>query len=371
MVYKILLDGQSLYDEDQDRILLSPSLNIELNAAGSLRFRMPYNHPLYNYPRIMIQIIEVYEANKLIWYGRPVEITTNFKKEKEIYCEGALAFFNDSVNRPVRYTEIKLHDYFRGLIASHNTQVSAPRQFTVGTIDVENKTVYRNLDYQDMMGCLIQTTVDAEGGHFVFRKENGKNYIDWKKEITDISNQPAQFGLNILDLSQVLTGEDIATSIIPIGTGGNGNKLTIKYINNGIDYLDASPEVLAEYGRITKMVQFDLSKREKLIEAGRKWLEDAQFDALSITVSVAELSYLEPSFDGFMVGQIVHCTSKPHFIDKKFPIMKMSINLDSAKKSISIGTVPRKTLTETYRGGRTETSYEEYEYDTDLNEGGA
>lgn len=360
MIYKVLFDGVSIYDEYYDVKLLSPNLSMELNAAGSFSFKLPLSNIQYDLPKILTQTVEIYEGSNLLWFGRPLEISKDFYNQKEVYCEGALSFFNDSLQRPQKWDSVYIHDFFRILIANHNSQVPPNRQFTVGTIEVDNIAVFRRLDYQTTLTCLIDMCVNAEGGYLVLRRSEGVNYIDWVRGITEISNQPAQFGLNILDLSQVVSGADVATCIVPIGNGGNGKKLTIKYINDGIDHLD-SPAI-STFGRITRIVEFNLSKREKLIEAGRKWLEDQQWDPLSITVDVAELSYLEPKFDGFKVGQIVHCTSTPHLIDKKFPILKISLDLSTAKKKITIGTTPPRLLTEIYKT-RTESRYEDVEYD--------
>lgn len=360
MIYKVLLEGVDIYNVEQNIIILDPSLSMELNAAGSFSFTLPASHEQYNLPTLLTQTIEIYEKDDLIWFGRPVEIKKTWFNDKKIYCEGALAYFNDSVQRPVKYNEISIRTFFNTLIENHNNTVPANRQFTVGTVDVDDITVFRKLDYESTLTCLTEMCVDAEGGHLITRRVNGKNYIDWRKTITDQSNQPAQYGLNILDLSQVMDGRDIATSIVPIGQGGNGEKLTIKYINDGVDFLDS--EAVSTYGRITKVVEFDVSQRDKLIEEGQKWLTDQQWDPLSISVDVAELSYLDENFSGFKVGQLVHCTSTPHLIDKNFPILKVSLDLNTAKKKISIGTTPPKTLTEIYKTG-TKTRKEEITYD--------
>lgn len=360
MIYKVLLDGVDIYNEDYSVQLISPSLSMELNSAGSFTFTMPPTHKYYDMPKLLVQTVDIFEGDQYIWSGRIMEIKKDFHNAKEIYCEGALGFFNDSLQRPKRYLEIDILEFFNTLIENHNSQVPENRQFTVGNVDVESKIVFRQLDYQTTFECLQDMCVNAEGGHLIVRKEDGVNYIDWIKAITDISNQPAQFGLNILDFNQVISGADIATCIVPIGQGGNGGKLTIKYINNDIDYLES--DAIETYGRITKMVEFDVSQRDKLLEEGKKWLKDTQWDPLSISVDVAELSYLEPTFNGFRVGQIVHCVSNPHLIDKNFPILSISLDLNSAKKQITIGTTPPKTLTEITRTG-TKTYTEEVIYD--------
>ena len=362
MIYRVYLDNISIYDEGYELALLNPSLSMELNTAGSFSFKMPPTHSYYDIVKLLTQTIEVWEDETLIWFGRPIDIKSDFMNQKDIYCEGALAFFNDSIQRPKTYQSILISEFFETLIANHNSQVPQNRQFTVGKFDIPDTYIYRKLDYESTFDCLMSMCLDAEGGYFFIRREDGVNYIDWIHELTKPGDQPAQFAMNILDLTKSMNGADIKTSIIPIGNSGGSSKLTIAQINHGEDFLDAE-EAVAEYGRITAVVQFDVSTREKLMEKGRQWLTDQQWDPLTIEIDAAELHYLNPDFDSFQIGQIIHCTSTPHLIDKKFPLLKVSLNLDTATKKITLGTVPRRTLTEILKGGKTEERYVDYEYE--------
>lgn len=362
MIYKVYLDNVSIYDEGYELALLNPSLTMELNTAGSFKFKMPATHSYYNLPTLLTQTIEVWEEDKMLWFGRPIEVGSDFLNRKEVYCEGALAFFNDSIQRPATYNAILISEFFKTLIENHNKQVPQNRQFTIGTFNIPDTYIYRKLDYESTFECLTSMCLDAEGGYFFIRRSNGVNYIDWVENLTTVGEQPIQFAVNLLDLNKGMNGADIKTSIIPIGNSGGSSKLTIAQINHGNDYLDAE-EAIAKFGRITTVVQFDVSTREKLMEKGQQWLRDQQWDPLTIELDAAELHYINPEYDSFQVGQVIHCTSTPHLIDRNFPLLKMSLNLDTAKKQITLGTVPRRTLTEIVKSEKTEERYIDYNYD--------
>lgn len=361
MIYSIFIENISIYDEGYDFAILNPSLTTELNTAGSLSFTMPSTHYYYNMPLSLTQTIEVYEENELIWFGRPIDVRSGFFGHKEIYCEGALAFFNDSIQRPKEYNAILISEFFKTIISNHNSQVPFNRRFTVGKITIPDTYIYRKLDYETTFDCLSSMCVGAEGGFIFLRRENGVNYIDWLKDLDTIGDQPIQFAVNLLDLTQSINWADLKTSIIPIGNTGGNTKLTIAQINHGLDYIDS--EAVSTFGRITKVVEFDVSTREKLLEKGQQWLKDQQWDPLTIELTAAELHYINPEYDSFKVGQIVHCTSTPHLIDRNFPLTKMSLNLDTAAKKITIGSPQRLTLTEIYKNGATQTKYVDLNYD--------
>ena len=79
-----------------------------------------------------------------------------------------------------------------------------------------------------------------------------------------------------------------------------------------------------------------------------KWLTDEQFGEIEIECSAAELHFQNPTVEKFKIGQIVRCYSEPHFLEKQLPLQKMSIDLNSATKKITLGTLKRQKLTELY-----------------------
>ena len=342
MIYRVLLDNNDILDYDnKDCVLLSPQLDMELNAAGSFQFTMPPNHIFHSNVQPLVSTVEIYEDDDLVWYGRPIEVKTDFYKQKNVYCEGAMSYFNDTIQRPHEYNSIYVHEFFRTVIASHNQQVSSSRQFTVGNITVENAQVYRNLRYESTYDTLKRQCLNSRGGYFFFRRVNGVNYIDWLEEMPYTCNQPVEFGLNLLDISSTFDGGNFYTCVVPLGD----EDLTVAEVNSGSDLIVS--EAAQTYGNITKVVRFnDVKYADTLYDDGIEFLEEHQFDDLVIECTAAELHNQNPNYEHFRVGQMVRCHSVPHLLDKNFPLTKLSISLDTAAKEIQLGTRKQDTLTE-------------------------
>lgn len=348
MMYRVILDGNDILNfQDKRYVLLKPSLEMEINTAGSFTFSMHPSHSFYDDLGLLVPTVEVYEDEELIWFGRPMEIKTDFFKNKEVYCEGALAFFNDSVQRPHEFNSVSVHEFFRYVIDAHNAQVAESRQFTVGEITVGDKKVYRNLRYENTFAVLKRQCLNAEGGYFFVRRVDGVNYIDWLSEMPDTTNQPVEFGLNLLDITSNMDGGSIVTCVLPLGEKNEetGEVLTVESVNGGSDVIES--EAVATFGRITKAVSFNgVYYPDTLYDDGLEYLASKQFDDMVIECSAAELHAQNPNYGIFRLGQVVRCHSVPHLLDRDFPLIKMSLNLDTAAKRITLGSMNRATLTE-------------------------
>lgn len=373
MSYDIRCDGNSIYSADDSLALLNPKLDLEENEPGSLIFTMVPTHTYYDMVKPFTSDIEVYEDSILIFFGRVIDTTIDFMNRKKVTCEGALGYFNDTIQMPKvfelpdadpetpdpEYTTT-VHEFFAYLIAEHNKFVtSANRTFKIGNVDITDKYISRELDYDKTLDALKKMCLDAEGGYFYFRKEQDGNYIDWLTNRQGVSSQPIQYSINLTDLTNDFKGSEMVTSIIPIGE----DDLNLQYQadpenpdpdvnirNPGMIYVDS--DAVESYGRIIEKVDFDgITDKQQLYNKAIQWLEDKQFEATSINVDSADLSYFNPDYGRFRLGQLVHVVSTPHLIDKDFPIVKISYSLDSPVKNITIGTVPRKSLTEIYASG--------------------
>ena len=351
MIYRVKLDGNDILDyQDPGFFLLEPSLELEVNTAGSFTFTMPPGHHFYDAPQPLRSNVEVWEGETLLWFGRCVEVKTDFWKQKSVYCEGALAFFNDTVQRLHEYDSISLHSFFRTVIANHNAQVAQDRRFTVGQITLPDKQVYRKLNYDSTYDVLHRQILEAEGGYLFSRRENGVTYLDWLAELPYTCNQPVEFGLNLLDMSTTLDGGTIVTCVLPLGENDEetGEPLTVRSVNNGSDIIES--ESVSEFGRITKAVTFSgVSQASTLYQDGLEYLRNTQFEGAVIECSAAELHSQNPNYESFQVGQRVRCRSVPHLVDRYFPLLRMSLRLDTAAKEITLGTASRRTLSRIYK----------------------
>ena len=346
MVYRVLADGIDIFGSDTESSLLSPSLEMELNSAGSLEFTLPPDHPSYDDISLMQTEIEVYEDEDLIFFGRPAEVGIDWNKQKKVVCEGALAYLNDAAIRPHKFEGALISDVFKYIIAQYNAQVAQNKQFIVGNITITDRYVYTEFDYDICLSVLISTCIDSTGGYLFLRKEDAGIYIDWLAEVPDVSDQPVQFASNMLDLNQDTRAEDICTVVLPVGGQVDGVNITIASVNEGSDILEDS-DAIAMYGRILKIQQWnDIIDPQALKDKATEWLAKQQEDDITIETDAAELHYLDGSVGAYRIGQMVNVISGPHGVDKEYPILKMSMSLDSGTKKITLGTPPRKELTE-------------------------
>lgn len=355
MTYRIIIDGYECYEDTPDLVLLSPTLTMELNAPGSLEFTMPTKHKYYDKPILLKSEVFVYENDNLIWHGRPSEISIDYKKQKKIYCEGALAYLSDSVQTG-KVTNTAIANAFINIINQHNSLCGNWHNFRVGNIDIPY--VVDSLEYDfDTSWNLIKTLVNDYGGYLSVSKSGSDNVINWTLNSPVTSVHEITFGVNLKDLAQKYSLNDLKTSVIPYGKLGDENKVLLNHDNSSNRiYVDSA--AVSTYGRIVGTIDAgDISSVSELETFATSWLQSQQFDGLSLTISAIDLynhihdldissatmsalgSGFHPleKFPSFRVGQSVHIYSNPHLIDKILPISKITVKLDTSLKTISIG----------------------------------
>ena len=110
------------------------------------------------------------------------------------------------------------------------------------------------------------------------------------------------------------------------------------------------------YGKIISVVTFSgVTDPVVLKSKAEDYLREEMYNRLTFECEAVELKSFGPgandNYDHFKLGQKVKCKSIPHALDSEFPLIKMSIDLDSAVKTVSLGTAPRKKLTEIVKNG--------------------
>ena len=387
MIYRIVCDGVDLYGPDVEHSVLNPHLEIELNAAGTLEFTLPIvmgdddgkyqqiNGDIWRSPNVFKSEIWVFEEDRIIWFGRPLQITRDWNNQRRVVCEGALAYFNDSIQRTWEMKPKKDHSntnisFFRHIITNHNLQVDTNREFSIGNITVESEDAYRKTDYDTTYDCLQNMCLAVNGGYIILRKEytydNWHSYIDWVSEMPEESVQPVEFGLNMLDVNQDLNGADVCTVLIATGkddcTFNELGDITPSEETDWIGHDAGSDEIWHQKGveRFGRVVQ-QKSWNEFTATGGRSsglwhkatdWLINKNKEITTIEVSAADLHYIgdyadQADYNFFRVGMKVSVISGPHDLQQKeLIIYKLSMDLDTGVKKVTIGTPPKRELTD-------------------------
>ncbi|WP_051197923.1 phage tail protein [Butyrivibrio sp. MB2005] len=357
MIYKIYCDDNLIYDSrDDEKLILNPIVDLEVNMAGSLSFIMLPGCSFKDSIKRMKSTLTVYRDKEIIFTGRVTEVEDDFLNRRSVYCEGALAFFNDSIQPFAEYHGITVRGYLERLVSVHNSQVEKNRQFTVGIVTARdaNDSLYRFTNYNNTITEIKEDLINDIGGYISIRNEDGILYVDYLDDYLDTSDQKIEFGENLLDFTKGFNTTDLATRIIPLGsvlesesTETIKKRLTIEEVNNGKNYIE-STDAIESFGIITKTVIWDdVTTASALFSKGKKYLQESQFDNMTIECSAIDLHYADDNIPAFTVGQYAWVVSNPHGLNKRFPISALSLSLDNiADNTITLGITDRnRTLT--------------------------
>lgn len=231
-MYQITCDNEILYDVRlENRIVLSPTLDLETGKNGTLSFKVPTQNELYNLIKEKKSIIKILQLDKIngknvkteLFRGTAYSVTIDFYNRKQVECEGELSFFNDTIVRPYDY-QGSVETLFKQYVNNHNAQVNIEKKFTPRNCTVTDPNDYitrANINYPTSKAEMDEKLINNLGGHFeTGENENGDRYIDYLAEYQSISRQIIEFGKNLLDITQYIKTEDVATRIIPLRKKG-------------------------------------------------------------------------------------------------------------------------------------------------------
>lgn len=354
-MYQVYCNDRILFDSKIEELQLqSASLDLELGKTGSFEFVIYPTHPNYDavVPMAMISVSRNYET---IYGGRVLSIKYGFYNEKQVSCEGELAFLLDSMIEPHNFAG-SFVGYFNFILVEHNAQVEAEKQFLRGSVTVGEIDPYplEEKEYKSALELLNTWVVEPSGGYLSVRYENGKKYLDFLSVHADASNvsgQTIELGKNLLDISREFDGTKVFTAIIPLGAKieGTDERLNVKDVNSGKAYF-INQTAAALYGKIYRTVIFDnITNPYTLLTAASEYLLENYTGETSIEITAADLSGVDHTVDFFRVGQWVKVNVGHHFDNETqtFLIKKLTINLLSpAETKIVIGEV-KKGLSET------------------------
>lgn len=117
-------------------MLISPTLTREAGKAGSLEFTIPLGNIAHSALQKLKTIVEVEQDGKTLWRGRVMSHEMDFYLRQKVYCEGELAYFNDSSLVPYKYTDISIKEFLAKVVSNHNGQTDWYKRFTLGTVNV-------------------------------------------------------------------------------------------------------------------------------------------------------------------------------------------------------------------------------------------
>lgn len=357
-MYKVYCDKWLLHNSSMDELkIIAPKLDLEVNKTGSFTFTIYPSHPYYGMLKKLKSIITVYQNDEIIFRGRILNDEKGFKNEKQVTCEGELAFLLDSTQRPYDF-QGDIPELFQKFIDNHNAQVEEEKRFKVGQVTVKDPNGYINrsdTQYLSTYDSIFKKLIDTHDGYLNVRHEADANYIDYLEDFTKINSQDIELCKNLLDLKCITKGEDIATVIIPLGAKveekkpeepeegqpeesanevtatTEGRRLTIESVNDGKDYV-YDEEAVNRFGWIAKVITWDdVTLPENLLRKANEELANAFLYAKSLEVTAVDLSGTNKKISSYRVGTYNNVKSPAHDIEEQLLVTKLSLNLTNPK----------------------------------------
>lgn len=373
-MYKIKCDDLTLYNPlINDLKLGDPTLDLEVNKAGSLSFTIHPTHTHFTQLEKMKSIITVLQNDKTLFKGRIFSDTVNFRKEKKVEVEGLLAYFNDSIVRPYEFTG-SVEEYVAFLTNQHNDQVDEHQRFKLGIVTVTDPNDYitrASSDLPNTWSEIEEKLIKSLGGYIVIRYEEDGNYIDYLSDFTDVSTQNIEFAVNLLDLENIVNGDNLATCIIPYGAKiepvteeppedipeedipedeeiiedeietveettepenettetATEERVTIVNVNDGVDFIQ-DDEAVAKYGKIYEVVTWDdVTEPINLLRKAEEYLQTKIKLQNTLTIKAVDLHLTNKDIEAFKLGDYIPVYSNPHEIKDVMLLRSYSLPL--------------------------------------------
>lgn len=327
---RVYADGTLIYDSMlDDPPLLSLTATLALNKSGTATIKLPRDHPKRNVFVSYRTIVEIYRDSQLLFRGRALYPTDDFFLQRTITCEGERGFFQDGLMRPRVFSDTPAQIFY-DIINIYNAQVDDFKQFTAGTVDVDdpNDVIEVEIENAESCGETLEKLVERCGGYITFQTDPfGKRLVNWTKVIGTQSSQVIEYGENLLDFARTEANSDVATVIVPYGAkNSEGERLTIADVNGGQDYVIDHSYPVAR-GKIVRAVYWDdVKDPNALLVKAQQYLAEKQNLLASLELSAFDLSLIDKNIDSFRLGDTIHVLSKPHGVKGDYQLKEQTID---------------------------------------------
>lgn len=361
-MYTIKMDGKLVYSSEfPDEHISNAVVNRSENQAGSFSITFMSDADIHGSYTMMKSICEVYRDDDLIFYGRPISESHDFYNSTTVEMEGELGFLFDSIQGTDDVSGKQPKEILELLLNHHNAQTEDWKHFHVGNVTVVDTTsnanyhpddpyaMYPTDDATSKIACNYGKTFDELnslligrlGGFLNVRHESDGMYIDYLKDYNDYSvndGQVIEFGTNLLDYSDSMSYSGICTGVIPLGGHGDADpyemyqtddavRLTVASVNGGSEII-WNQDLVNTYGKILSVLDLNnINDPKKLFDKGTEYLNDKQFDKLTLNCKIVDLSFVDKAQKPVKFLDKVRIISKPHGLDKYFPVSEISYDL--------------------------------------------
>ena len=317
---------------NDDPHLQGISLKESLSTFSTLDFTIFINNPGYSILTEFKTKVKVtnLKDKTVRFIGRVYSIKESMNESglvsKQVNCEGAMAYLNDTLQRYNTYTATKASDMLNKVLTFHNNHVESDKRIYVGRVDVTSQNGFTHTcDFKNTYNELLEIR-NNYGGELDVRLENdGKLYMDWI--LTPAPNAvEVMLGVNMKNMIIDKDMSQMGTRIVPLGA----NNLTISSINSGKDYIEDT-NARNIYGIIEFPVSYsDIEDAKTLFNTASKEYKKYTQPGYQLSVTALDLAHITGrDVETFTKGTLLHIVNPLFGVDDIYQITDLSMNLET------------------------------------------
>ena len=329
----------SLYNSNVETVVHYPSANQDdphvgklplkegLSMVDTLSFTMYPTNPGYNNVFELVTRVKIFDLrdDNVRFTGRVLDISEKMDNDGKIYkditCEGALSFLNDTKQRGSSYYADTVSGFLNQILSNHNSKVELAKQIQVGNVDIPGNVIH-SCNYETTLAEILKVR-ETIGGNIRVREVNGSLYMDWLQSF-DSSVVEVSLGVNMKDMIIAKDTTSIGSRIIPIGA----NNITIESVNGGYDYIEEA-NAKALYGVIEKTVEYkDITDPTILKNTCVSDLSKHTQPSYVLESNALDLSFLSGNkSDQFVLDVNIHLINPYMGVDTIYKVVALDLDL--------------------------------------------
>lgn len=317
---------------NDDPHLQGISLKESLSTFSTLDFTIFINNPGYNNLTEFKTKVKVtnLKDKTVRFIGRVYSIKESMNESglvsKQVNCEGAMAYLNDTLQRYNTYTATKASDMLNKILTFHNNHVESDKRIYVGRVDVTSQNGFTHTcDFKNTYNELLEIRNDYGGELDVRLGNDGKLYMDWILNPTPNAVE-VMLGVNMKNMIIDKDMSQMGTRIIPLGA----NNLTISSVNSGKDYIE-DVDARKIYGIIEFPVSYsDIDDAKTLFKTASKEYKKYTQPGYQLSVTALDLAHITGrDVETFTKGTLLHIVNPLFGVDDIYQITDLSMTLET------------------------------------------
>lgn len=319
-------------------------INKQVNSIDSLTFAIYPGNVGFDSIAPLTTTVQVFDKNnKTVFRGRVLDVTPAMDESgiisKAVTCEGALGYLCDSIWMTSTMRNVGVSLYLQTVLQNHNTNVTENQKIYLGTVE-SSRSFDFSTQYGNSLEEINRSLINNEdiGGEIRIRyADDGKNYLDYTDTIFNQgSDTKIELAVNMKSVSQTIDPKEIVTRVYPLGAKTDNNSDTRLSIKE--QYID-NENLIAKYGIHAGTVIFDdVTTLSDLYSKGHKYVDSLKTAKVQYSISAADLSAINKSFDEFKVGTTYSIVNPLIGLDDKIRCLSTTIDLnDPAATTLTFG----------------------------------